>query len=159
MDPLRRGNVPLLPGASLRTTCLEHEPSALAQYAVYGVQRLRPTRVVDEHLGDVPGHHGEIRRVHAPGQRRRVALDPGHAPGIRLRSCDIERGAGRVDADHVEPVLSEKYPETTGSASDVHNLASAELAHNAFVGPEIAAVVVEEVVELGQSRISETGIG
>ena len=57
---IRRSQIPVLPGTSLGSPGLEHEPTASTQDVNDGSQRAVPVLVRHEHLRHIAGHHDEV---------------------------------------------------------------------------------------------------
>ncbi len=153
----RRLADPPLPGPTGGDTGLEHQPPARHERVVDAPQRRGPRVVGEEHLRDVRRHRREVDLER--GEGRRVAVQPAHALGARLRAGDVERRTRRVEAHHLDAALREQARERPGAAPDVEHSARAQLVDDRDVGVEVGPVRGERVVESGEAGVVEDGVG
>jgi hypothetical protein len=112
-----------------------------------------PLGFVDDRLGDISGHR---RQIHLErGQVSRVAVNPAHAFGSRLRTRDVERCLRGIDTGHLQAAFGQQQREGAGPAADIEYAAGADLVSDVDVHIEIASVRVERVVDRRQPRVLE----
>jgi hypothetical protein len=86
-------------------------------------------------------------------------VDPAHPVRARLRARNVERCQRRIDADDIEPSTGQEERERARTAADVEHAPGAELLRDARVHLEVAAVGLERVVDLSQSRVLDHVVG
>ncbi len=130
--------------------------AARPQRVMHPTQCSIPIRRVNDRLGNIPGHGGQVD-LHL-GQCFGITADPSHTLTVRLGSRDIERGAGGVEAGYLVAAIGQQKGESAGSATDIQYAMSPELLRDSDVHIEVAPVGVERVIDRGQPRILEYGI-
>src|SRR5437879_2468589 len=116
-------------------------------------QRFLPIRRLNDRLGDIAGHGGQVNTQ--GGQGFRVAADPMHTLAARLGPRDPERATGRVKGGHFETAIRQQQRERAGPAPDVQHAARAELVRDRDIYIEVAAIGVERVVDRSQPWVLE----
>jgi len=86
-------------------------------------------------------------------------VDPAHSLGAWFGLRNIKRSGRRIDADHLEPSISEKQRERPRPASDVQHPVGTELLSDVDVHLKIAAVGIEGVVDGDEARILKVCVG
>lgn len=146
---------PVVPGAGEGISGLEGEAAALGEGAADGGEGLSQLVVVEEDLKGVAGHGDEVELV-GPVDGGQVAVDPvdvGALAGL------VEHGAGGVEPAEASAVAGVvgQVQQLTGAATDVEHRVGRE--QQGEVEVEVAAVGGEGVVELGEARVGEVGVG
>jgi hypothetical protein len=86
-------------------------------------------------------------------------VQPIHRVRVGFGARDVERGSRRIDRRHVDVSSGELAGEGSRAASDIEHRVGAQLDHHVDVHVEVGAVRVERVVDPGQSRVLEHGVG
>lgn len=117
----------------------------------------RQVLVGQEDLRDVAGHQ---REVHLQGRQcSRVATDPTDLLGSGLLTRHFERGLCRIHRNDVEASTSEATGQRARAAPHVEQQPGTQLVDDPLVVIEVVPRPVEVVVEPGEWRISELGVG
>ena len=111
--------------------------------------------VFDEDLEGVAGHHDEVELL-GPVDGGEVAVDP---LDVGAPSGLLEHGVGRVEAGEASGVagLAGQVEQLAGAAADIEDGIGGE--QEGEVEVEVAAVRGEGVVEFGEARVGEVGVG
>lgn len=146
----RRPSAPGLPGPALprpvlRPPRLEDQVPTRRERRPGADEHVGPLPIVEEHLGDVAGHHRQADPD--AGQVTGVRLDPPHSVGACLGPGDVERRDRRVDAHHVHARRGGEQGEASGAAADVEQRSSSQLRSERQIGPQVVPLAVEGVVE------------
>jgi hypothetical protein len=85
-------------------------------------------------------------------------VNPGDEPGSRLSAGDVERRERRIEPGHLHAAGGEHHRERPGPTADIEHRPRGALLHDAHIGVEVAAIGVENVVQVGKSRHLEAAI-
>ena len=145
---------PLLPLASQRITCLEHEAPVTHESGAYRGQRVPQLVVFDEHLERVTGHHDEVE-LPAPIDRGQVARHPLYVrPLPRLPEHRL-RGIEPAESSAV-PGFPRHTQQLARAATHVEHASRRH--HEWKVEPEVPPSLAERIVQLGETGLGEEAV-
>lgn len=113
--------------------------------------------MVEEELGHFATRGDQVDRQWR--KQRRVPEDPEHPIRVGLAPRDIQGWRRGVDGRHPESSLGEKAGSCAGTTADVAHSPGTQLGGQLNVRGEVAAVIVQLVIELAELRIPERGVG
>jgi hypothetical protein len=104
-----------------------------------------------------------MSRTEQGRQYRRIAVYPSHPACSRPGAGHIERRAGGIDTDHLDPPAGKQASKQAGErprpAADVEHPPNAEPFGQLNVSVEIGAIRIQRIVELREAPIFEDRIG
>jgi hypothetical protein len=83
---------------------------------------------------------------------------PPHPVCTRLSARHVKRGAGRIDADHLDPSCRKKARERPCSAADVKDGPSPKLFDQRGVNVKVGTIRIKRIVNLSQAPLFEDRI-
>lgn len=143
---IRRSQIPVLPGTSLGSPGLEHEPTASTQDVNDGSQRAVPVLVRHEHLRHIAGHHDEVC-LRPRLQRSGVPDHPRDPLGPCLGSSNVDRGCDGVHSHDLHSMVRQHEREATRPTAHVNDAPGRDIPGDRDICLQITSVRIEKVIQ------------
>jgi len=151
---------PGLPGSPFGYAGLEDEVATGADGGGERGEGAMPVLVGDDALNGIAGADGKVEGGRlGVVEMGCVTNDPGDRVASGLCPGDVDRGAGRVDADHLETTRMQAYRQGAGATAEVEYAGRLELIDDLLVDVEVVPRPVEQVVQNGESGVGVDRIG